>query len=77
MVRLYKSVGISNLEDGVFYAQMDIESDSFGKRTIDARPSDAIAVALRMETTILVTSKILKEARHWDFHARVVIPLRF
>ena len=59
---LLKTVRISDLEDGVFYAQMEIESDSFGKRTIDARPSDAIAVALRMETPILVTSKVLKEA---------------
>ena len=57
-----KSVRISGLEDGVFYAQMEIESDSVGSRIIDARPSDAIAIALRMNTPILVTSKVLKEA---------------
>ena len=59
---LLKTVRINSLEDGVFYAQMEIESDSFGNRKIDARPSDAIAVALRMNTPILVSSKVLKEA---------------
>ena len=59
---LLKTVRINSLEDGVFYAQMEIESDSFGNRIIDARPSDAIAVALRMNTPILVSSKVLKEA---------------
>ena len=57
-----KTVRISDLEEGVFYAQMEIESDSFGKRTIDARPSDAIAIALRMDTPILVAKKVLEEA---------------
>ena len=59
---LLKTVRINSLEDGVFYAQMEIESESLGERVIDARPSDAIAVALRMNTPIFVSSKVLKEA---------------
>jgi len=59
---LLKTVRINSLEDGVFYAQMEIESERLGDRIIDARPSDAIAVALRMNTPIFVSSKVLKEA---------------
>lgn len=57
-----KSVKITNLADGVFYARMDIEGDLVGERSIDARPSDAIAVALRMHAPILVDEKVMDEA---------------
>ncbi|MBT3179352.1 MAG: hypothetical protein HOB40_07945 [Candidatus Marinimicrobia bacterium] len=57
-----KSIRVSHLKDGVFYAQMELESIGFGVRIIDARPSDAIAVALRMKAPILVSSNIMEEA---------------
>jgi hypothetical protein len=41
---------------------MELESIGFGVRIIDARPSDAIAVALRMKAPILVSSNIMEEA---------------
>ena len=53
---------VNHLQDGVFFAQLELESDVFGTRVIDARPSDAIAVALRMKTPILVAPKVIKEA---------------
>ena len=40
---------------------MIIQSKKLGKRNIDARPSDAIAIALRMDTPILVATKVLEE----------------
>ena len=57
-----KTVRVSHLTDGVFYAQMELESDVIGNRIIDARPSDAIAVALRMKAPILVAPRVLKDA---------------
>tara|TARA_Y100000768_G_C23895869_1_gene642537 strand:+ start:400 stop:945 length:546 start_codon:yes stop_codon:yes gene_type:complete len=56
------AVRINSLEGGVFFSQLEIESVKLGKRIIDARPSDAIAIALRMETPILVAKKVLEEA---------------
>ena len=56
------SVRINHLEDGVFFAQMEIHSKELGKRVIDARPSDAIAVALRLNAPILVAKEIIKKA---------------
>ncbi len=56
------TVRINGLEEGVFFAQLEIESTTFGKRNIDARPSDAIAIALRMDTPILVANKVIDEA---------------
>ena len=57
-----KTIKISNLDDGVFYAKLELESEKLGMRVIDARPSDAVAVALRMKAPILVSSDIMNEA---------------
>lgn len=57
-----KSVKINNFSDGVFFAQIEILSDNLGEKIIDARPSDAIAVALRMDTPIFVSKKVFNEA---------------
>ena len=56
------AVRINSLDEGVFFSQLEIESIKLGKRIIDARPSDAIAIALRMDTPILVAKKVLDEA---------------
>ena len=56
------SVNISQLNDGVFHAKLKIKGPEFGTKIIDARPSDAISIALRLNTQIYVTEKIFKEA---------------
>ena len=56
------SVNISQLNDGVFYAKLNLKSPDFGTKTIDARPSDAISIALRLNTQIYVSPEIIKEA---------------
>ena len=56
------AVNISQLSDGVFFASLKIKSKSFGTKNIDARPSDAISIALRLSTQIYVTPDIIKEA---------------
>ena len=43
----------------VFFSKLDIESKKFGKYHIDARPSDAIAIAIRINAPILVSNKII------------------
>lgn len=52
---------INDLVDGTFYAEISLDSAS-GKHTVSARPSDAIALSVRMDTPIYVEEKILDEA---------------
>ena len=56
------SVNISQLNDGVFYAKLKLMVSGFGTKIIDARPSDAISIALRLDAQIYVTPEIIKEA---------------
>ncbi len=52
-----QSVRITRLDDGVFFAELAFESLS-----VDARPSDAIALALRAGVPILLSDEVLAEA---------------
>ncbi|MDY7096117.1 MAG: bifunctional nuclease family protein [Acidobacteriota bacterium] len=56
-----RQILICDLKDNTFYARIYL---SQGKEEIvlDARPSDAIALALRAEAPILVATSVLKEA---------------
>jgi hypothetical protein len=51
-------VEISDLQDGTFYARVNFENPDI---ELDARPSDAIAVAVRFKVPIYVNSNILEE----------------
>jgi len=54
-------VNIHKLEDGVFFA--NIQCDNGGERTtLDARTSDAIALALRFKCPIYTTEEIVEKA---------------
>ncbi len=54
-------VNISFLKEGVFYAEVHCKNKA--KQTIiDARPSDAIALALRFDAPIFTNEKIMSEA---------------
>lgn len=58
-------VRVDDLSDGTFYAKIHAEEYREGERrsvTFDARPSDAIAVALRVDCSILVSDAVLEEA---------------
>ena len=56
-----KRILVTELVDNTFYARILIDVDG---RTVevDARPSDAIALALRMHATIFVNERVLEEA---------------
>jgi len=58
-------VRIDELTGDTFLSKIDAEQYSEGERrelTFDARPSDAIAVALRVECPILVADAVVDEA---------------
>ena len=56
---------IDGLSENTFLAKIDAERYADGERsavTFDARPSDAIALALRVECPIIVTDAVIEEA---------------
>jgi len=52
---------INDLQDETFYADIILQSD-WRQLKIDARPSDAIAVALRVGAPIYATEEVLNKA---------------
>ncbi|MHB9288514.1 bifunctional nuclease family protein [Halobacteriales archaeon Cl-PHB] len=58
-------VRIDDLSDGTFYAKIDAEQYAGGERkdaVFDARPSDGIALALRVDCPIIVSDSVVEEA---------------
>jgi len=55
-----KEVRIVDLKENTYYATLSLEINK-GMMEVDARPSDAIVVALKSKAPILVSSKILNE----------------
>lgn len=58
-------VRIDDLTDGTFYAKIDAERYEEGKPepfAFDARPSDAIAIAVRIDCPITVSDEVLDAA---------------
>ena len=54
-------VEVTRIDDGTFYAEITL-STALGDRVIDARPSDAVALASRGGTPIWVADDVLAEA---------------
>ena len=54
-------VVINKLEFNTFFAKLILESKDGGKREVDARPSDSIAVALRADAPIFVSDDVLNQ----------------
>lgn len=59
-------VEVSRIDDGTFYADITLESPA-GERVVDARPSDAIALASRVGAPIWVADEVIEEAGVDDF----------
>ena len=55
------SVHITGLRDGIFYADLNLRNSTGALSPLSARPSDAIAIALRTKSNILVTGDLLDE----------------
>ena len=56
-----EKVIIDKLEENTFHAKIIIKTGSGSLKTIDARPSDSIALAVRFHAPILVEDEIIKQ----------------
>ncbi|MGM0397958.1 MAG: bifunctional nuclease family protein [Halobacteriota archaeon] len=58
-------VRIDELREGTFYGKLDVEQYDDGNRTemtFDVRPSDAIAIAVRVDAPIFVSDEVVDAA---------------
>jgi bifunctional DNase/RNase len=55
------AVHITHIAEGVFYATISLRDSKGEAHSISARPSDAIALALRTSANILASSELLDE----------------
>lgn len=56
-------VRVHTLEEGVFHAELGIQMPGRdGLHSVDCRPSDAIALAVRAQATILVSGQVVEAA---------------
>jgi len=56
-----EEVHVTDLQDGTFYALLVVERGDV-RFDVDARPSDALAVAVRVDAPILVTEEVLEKS---------------
>ena len=55
-------VTIARISNGTFYAEIEVSNPHIGEMIIDARPSDAIAIALRTLSPIYVSDEVMGAA---------------
>ena len=55
-------VTIARISNGTFYAEIEVSNPQIGEIIIDARPSDAIAIALRTLSPIYVSDEVMGAA---------------
>lgn len=60
-----EKVLISKLQENTFYAEIYLDVDG-RKLTVDSRPSDAIALALRASAPVFVEETVLEKSRAQD-----------
>lgn len=58
-------IEVTDLKDNVYYAIIHMESNGKAFK-IDSRPSDAIAMALRMGSPIFVDTKVLDKSKNME-----------
>jgi hypothetical protein len=56
-----RKVEITDIRDNTYYASLHLEGNG-GRFTVDSRPSDAIALALRFDVPVLVSEGVLEKA---------------
>lgn len=55
-----KQITITDLRENTFYALIELIDEEGNITALDARPSDAIALALRMDSSIFIEQKVLE-----------------
>lgn len=56
-----RRVEVGSLQDDIFYGALILKGEA-GNFSIDCRPSDAIAIAVRAHVPIMVSEEVMKEA---------------
>jgi bifunctional DNase/RNase len=56
------AIHITEMRDGIFFAELLMRNESGPLTPLSVRPSDAIAIALRTKTNILVNQELLDSA---------------
>lgn len=56
------AVTVTELRDGTFFAEITLQTAAGALRGIDARPSDAVALALKTRAPVFVAERVLDEA---------------
>lgn len=64
-------VEITDLHESTYYAEIHLVDEDGGQHVLDARPSDAIALALRFDAPIYAAAQIVEEA---GFQKTIEIP---
>ena len=54
---------INDVKEGTYFAVIEIEKEDGKKASIDARPSDAIALAIRVGAPIFVSEVVMMQAK--------------
>ncbi len=54
-------VSITDLQDGIYYAEVQLKNADNSTTALDSRPSDAIALALRANAPIFASEAVLQE----------------
>ncbi len=55
------SVHITGVSNGIFFAELNLRNEAGALPSVSARPSDAIALALRTKSNILVAASLFDE----------------
>lgn len=69
LVARVERVEVHDLQDNTFYARIFLISPDGKELIIDSRPSDAIALALRMKAPIFVAKVVMEKSRKVDLSA--------
>lgn len=56
-------ISISDIQDSTFFAVIDIRTAEGTTTKVDARPSDAIAIAVRAKVPIFVSENVMQKAK--------------
>jgi bifunctional DNase/RNase len=65
------NIEVSDLKDNTYFALIHLEH--MGKKvSVDARPSDALAIALRAEAPIYVAESVVEQSTHIDLKAEAM-----
>ena len=57
-----RSVHLTELRDGIFYSDLVLVNENGEEQKVSSRPSDAVALAVRVEAPILATNELFNEA---------------